>query len=165
MKPLSRFLVLAAIFLVAATALPAQHFISSGFSSGYYSGGYFGGYSGYGGYGDFNYGWGGDFGGWNFSDFSMHHPEEHPPFGVGYAHGDSDFQQSEYMDFDQAVALGKKILAEQAAPKPSLGDIVRSMHLHPRISPANTGPLVLMQDNEGKLLVCRASDSNCRNTV
>jgi hypothetical protein len=69
------------------------------------------------------------------------------------------------MDFDQAVALGKKILAEQAAPKPSLGDTVRSMHLRPRISPAKAGPLVLMQDNDGKLFVCRTSDTNCRNTV
>jgi hypothetical protein len=160
MKSLSRFLVLAAIFLASATALPAQRFISRGFSSGY-----FGGYSGYGGYGDSGYGWGNDFGGWSFSDFSAHHPEEHAPFGVGYAHGDSGFQQSEYMDFDQAVALGKRILAEQAAPKPSLGDIVRSMHLHPRILPAKTGPLVLLQDNEGKLLVCRTSDACCRNTI
>jgi len=69
------------------------------------------------------------------------------------------------VDFDQAVELGKKILAEQTAPKPSLGDIVRSMHLHPRISPAKTGPLVLMQDNDGKLFVCQTSDTNCRNSV
>ena len=160
MKSLSRMLILAGIVLASASALPAQHFASSGFSTGYW-----GGYSGYGGYGDFGYGWGSGFGGWSFSDFSLHHPEEHPPFGVGYAHGDSDFQQSEYMDFDAAVALGKKILAEQAAPKPSLGDIVRSMHLRPRISPAKTGAVMLLQDNEGKLVVCRATDTNCRNTV
>jgi hypothetical protein len=167
MKTFSRVLIFAALFLVSATALPAQHFISSGFSSGYFGGnsGYFGGNSGYGGYGGFGYGWGGDFGGWSFSDYGFHHPEEHPPFGVGYAHGDSDFQQSEYMDFDQAVALGKKILSEQTAPKPSLGDMVRSMHLHPRISPAKAGPLLLLQDNDGKLFACRTSDPNCRNTV
>jgi hypothetical protein len=159
MKSLSRFLILTAIFLVSATALPAQRFVSSGFSSGY-----FGGYSGYGGYGDFGYGygWGSDFGGCCFSDFSLHHPEEHAPFAVGYGHGDSDFQQSEFMDFDQAVALGKKILAQQAAPKPSLGDIVRGMHLRPSISPAKTSPLMLLQDNEGKLLICRGSSTNCR---
>jgi hypothetical protein len=130
MNSLSRFLILAGIFLVSATALPAQHFVSNGFSSDY-----LGGYSGYGGYGDYSYGWGGDFGGWNFSGFALHHPEEHPLFGVGYAHGDSDFQQSEYMEFDEAVARGKKILAEQAAPKLSLGDIVRSMHLCTRAFP------------------------------
>jgi len=157
MKSLSRLLILAGIVLVSATALPAQRFISSGFSSGY-----LGGYSGY---GDYSYGWGSDFGGCCFGGFGLHHPEGHTPFGVGYARGDSDFQQSEFMDFDQAVALGKKILAEQAAPKPSLGDIVRKMHLHPRISPAKAGPLVLMQDNDGKLFVCRTSDTNCRNTV
>jgi hypothetical protein len=58
MKSLSRFVVLAGIFLVSAAALPAQHFVSGGFSSGY-----FGGYTGYGGYGDFSYGWGNNFGG------------------------------------------------------------------------------------------------------
>jgi hypothetical protein len=162
MKSLSRFLTLAGFLLLSATALPAQRFISGGFSSGY-----FGGYSGYGGYGDYGYGygWGSDFGGCCFSSFGLHHPEEHAPFSVGFAHGDSDFQQSEYMDFDQAVALGKKILAEQAAPKPSLGDIVRGMHLHPAIAPANTGTLMLLQDNNGKPFACRSSDTNCRNTV
>jgi len=164
MKPLSRFFILAGIVLVSATALPAQRFISSGFSSGNW-GGYFGGYSGYGGYGDYSYGWSSDFGGWCFGGFSLHHPEEHAPFGVGYAHGDSDFRQSEFMDFDRAVALGKKILAQQVAPKPSLGDIVRSMHLHPAIAPANTGTLMLLQDNNGKLFACRSSDTNCRNTA
>ncbi|HEV3420753.1 MAG TPA: hypothetical protein VG075_10650 [Candidatus Acidoferrum sp.] len=160
MKSLSRFLVLAAIFLVSASALRAQRFVSGGFSSGY-----FGGYSGYGGYGDSGYGWGGEFGGWGFYDSGLHHPEEHAPFSVGFAHGDSDFQQSEFMDFDQAVVLGKKILAQQAAPKPSLGDIVRSMHLHPSVSRAKTGTLMLLQDNQGKPLVCRTTDTNCRNTV
>ena len=160
MKSLSRFLILAGIVLVSATALPAQRFISSGFSSGY-----LGGYSGYGGYGDYSYGWGSDFGGCCFGGFSLHHPEEHAPFGVGYAHGDSDFQQSEFMEFDQAVALGKKILAQQAAAKPSLGDIVRNMRLHPSISPAKTGMHLLLQGNDGRLLVCRKSETNCRNTV
>jgi hypothetical protein len=162
-KSLSRFLILAAIFLVSATVLPAQRFVSGGFSSGYFGG--YSGYGGYGGYGDLGYGWGSDFGGCCFSNFGLHHPEEHAPFGVGYGHGDSDFQQSEFMDFDQAVTLGKKILAQQAAPKPSLGDIVRSMHLRPSISPAKTGTLMLLQDNQGKPLVCRTTDTNCRNTV
>lgn len=159
MKCLNRFLVLAGVVLVTATALPAQRFITGGFSPGY-----FGGFSGYGGYGDFGYGWGSNFGGWSFGNFCLHHPEEHAPFGVGYAHGDSDFQQSEYMDFEQAVALGKKMLAEEAAPKPSLGDIVRSLHLRPRISPAKTGPLMLLQDNNGKLFACRTTDPNCGKT-
>jgi hypothetical protein len=162
MKSLSRFFILAGIFLVSAAALPAQRFISAGsgpsfnFNSGFVGGG---------GYSYPSYGWGSDIGGWGFGDSGLHHPEEHPPFGVGSGHGDPDFLQSEFMDFDQAVALGKKILAEQAAPKPSLGEIVRSMHLRPRILPAKGGSLVLMQDNDGKLFVCRTSDTNCRNTV
>jgi hypothetical protein len=160
MKALNRFLVLAGFVLVSAAALPAQRFVTGGFSPGS-----FGGFSGYGGYGDFGYGWGSNFGGWSFSGFCLHHPEEHAPFGVGYAHGDSDFQQSEYMDFDQAVALGKKMLAEQSAPKPSLGDIVRSLHLRPSSSPARTGPLILLQDNDGKLFACRTTDPNCGRTI
>jgi hypothetical protein len=160
MKSLTCVFAVAAFFFLSATASSAQHFISTGFSSGNW-----GGYSGYSGYGDFSYGWGSNLGGWYSSGFYLHHPEEHVPFGVGYAHGDDDFRQSEFMDFDQAVALGKKILAEQAAPKPSLGDIVRSMHLHPRISPAKAGPLMLLQDNDGKLFACRTSDPNCRKTI
>jgi len=87
MKSFSRFLILASFLLVSATVLSAQRFNSSGFSSGY-----LGGYSGYGGYGDYSYGWGNDFGGWCFGGSGLHHPEEHAPFGVGYGHGDSDFQ-------------------------------------------------------------------------
>lgn len=158
MKSVSRILILAGVVFLSARAVPAQHFVSNGFSSGYW-----GGYSGYGGYGDFGYGWGSGFGGWRFSDSGLRHPEEHPPFGVGYAHGDSDFQQSEYMEFDQAVALGKKILAEQAAPKPSLGDIVRRMNLRPKITPAKTGALVLFQDENGRLFACRSTEPNCHN--
>jgi hypothetical protein len=163
MRSLRRILILAGMVLVSASAVPAQHLVSSGFSSGYWGG--YSGFAGHGGYGDFGYGWGSGIGGWCFSDFGLRHPEEHAPFGVGYAHGDSDFQQSEYMDFDQAVALGKKMLAQQAEPKPSLGDIVRKMRLHPKISPAMTGPLLLWQDNNGKLFACRTTDPNCRNTV
>lgn len=160
MTSLSRFAVLAGFFLVSATVVPGQRFISGGFSSGFWSG-----YSGYGGYGDYGYSGGGDFGGWCFSGFSLHHPEEHAPFGVGFAHGDSDFQQSEYMDFDQAVALGKKLLAEEPAPKPSLGDVVRRLHLRPVVGPASTGTLMLLQDNNGRPFACRSSDKNCRDTV
>ena len=154
MKSLSRMLILAGMVLASASALPAQHFVSSGFSTGYW-----GGYSGYGGYG---YGWGSGFGGWSFSDFSLHHPEEHAPFGVGYAHGDSDFQSSKFMEYNEALELGKKILEDQQAPKPSLGDIVRRLHLRPSQSSSKAGSLILLQDNQGRLLVCRGTSANCR---
>lgn len=123
MKPLSRFFLLAGLVLLTATALPAQHFVSGGSSYSY-------NYGGSGGYGYSNSGWGGwggEIGGWGFGFSGLHHPEEHAPFGVGSAHGDPDFIQSTFMDYNQAVELGKKILEEQAKPQPSLGEIARQL--------------------------------------
>jgi hypothetical protein len=162
MHSLSRFLILAGIFLFSSRAIPAQHFISAAPSANYSYGG-FTSYTGYGysGYGYSDSGWGSGVGSWGYG--GLHHPQEHAPFGVGFAHGDPDFQPSEYMDYDQAVALGKKILAEQSAPKPSLADIARSLHLHPRSSSPNPGTTLLLQDSHGKLIVCHTSNTDCRN--
>jgi len=128
MKPVLRFLLLAGTVLLAATALPAQHFISSG-STPSFNGGFGGGFGGY-GYADS--GWGYTYSNWGFADCDLHHPQEHPPFGVGYGHGDPDFIQSTYMDYDKAVELGKKILEEQAKPQPSLGEIARQLRQRAR---------------------------------
>ena len=119
MKYLLKFCLLAVLLLGFAATLPAQRFISGPAFSPYNSG--FGGVGGYGysGYGGDDYGWGYDFGGLGFSDDCLHHPEEHPPFSVGFAHGDPDFIQSSYMDYNKALELGKKILEEQAKPQPS----------------------------------------------
>lgn len=81
------------------------------------------------------------------------------------AHGDANFVPSQYMEYDQAVALGKRILEEQAAPKPSLGDIARSFRLRASQSVKRPGTLVLLQDNQGKLLICRGSSTNCRTSA
>jgi hypothetical protein len=81
MKSLSRIVILAGMVFLSSRAVPAQHFVSNGFSSGYWGG--YSGFGGYGGYGDFGYGWGGGFGGWSFGGFSLHHPEEHAPGQAG----------------------------------------------------------------------------------
>lgn len=170
---------LAALFLVCASALPAQRFVS-GPSGPSFGGGYggYGGYGGFGGYGGYpGFGWGGyGFGIADGSDFCMHHPQEHPPFGVSSAHGDPDFEPSQFMDYDQALALGKKILEEQAKPQPSLGEIARRLRAQRRkyVPPPapNSGAaavtpegFVVIQDANGTPLLCRSTDSACRNTA
>jgi hypothetical protein len=119
---------LATLLLASASMLKAQRFIATpGYGHGGYGwGGYgTGGWSGYGG-------WGYGFGVSGLSDYDLHHPEQHPPFGVGFAHGDPDFIPSTFMDYNQALALGKKILEEQAKPQPSLGEIARQLRARPR---------------------------------
>jgi len=125
--------------LACASTIRAQRFIANP-SNGY--GGY--GWGGWGGYG-----WGGyTFGNSGLDGCCMHHPEEHPPFGVGFAHGDPEFIPSTFMDYDKALALGKKILEEQAKPQPSLGEIARQLRKQkknyvpppapdPNVAPAN----------------------------
>jgi hypothetical protein len=164
---------LAALFLACCAALPAQRFISVGsFSSFNYGGGY-------GGYGYSNYGWGGGYGGWGFYDSGLHHPEEHAPFGVGFAHGDPDFVPSTYMDYNKALELGEKILAEQSAPPPSLGEIARRLRKRARnyVPPPAPGPssnaaplsrpakFIVLQDSDGRPILCRISNPACRNAA
>ena len=183
MKYLLKFCLLAVLLLGFAATLPAQRFISGPAFSPYNSG--FGGVGGYGysGYGWGDYGWGYDFGGLGFSDDCLHHPEEHPPFSVGFAHGDPDFIQSSYMDYNKALELGKKILEEQAKPQPSLGEIARRLRLAkrkylPPPAPAPDSPpssnvrppsayesYVVVQDSDGKPILCRSSDAVCRKSA
>lgn len=178
MKSLSRLLLLAGLILFTATSLPAQRFISGGaapsFSGGGGFGGGFGGYGGY-GYGDFGSGYG--FGGLGFGDCDLHRPQEHPPFGVSAAHGDPDFIQSTYMDYNKAVELGNKILEEQARPQPSLGEIARQLRARrsrtyvpppaPGSGAAHSRPdsFVVIQDIHGKPVLCRSTDTACHNAA
>ncbi len=183
MKYLLKFCSLAVLLLGYAATLPAQRFISGPAFSPY--GGGYGGVGGYGysGYGWSDYGWGYDFGGLGYSDDCLHHPEEHPPFSVGFAHGDSDYVQSTYMDYKQALELGKKILEEQAKRQPSLGEIARNLRLRkksyvPPPAPASTiepsskigAPFryesyVVVQQSDGRPILCRTSDTICRNSA
>lgn len=176
MKYILNSSLLLALLLACSATLPAQHFTSSGSVSSFNYGG------GYGGFGYSNYGWGGwggGYGGWGYYDFSVHHPEEHAPFGVSMAHGDPDFVPSTYMDYNKALELGRKILAEQAAPPPSLGEIARRLRKQPRnyVPPPAPGPassvtplpgsrnIIFLQDSDGRPFLCRSSDPACRNAV
>ncbi len=176
MKYLLKSNLLAVLLLACSTTLPAQRFLTGGSFSSFNNGG------GYGGYGYSNYGWsgwGGGYGGWGLYDFSVHHPEEHAPFGVGMAHGDPDFVPSTYMDYNKALELGEKILAEQAAPPPSLGEIARRLRKHARnyvpppapsptsktAPPSGSGKFIVLQDSDGRPILCRSSDPACRNAA
>jgi len=174
-KYFSKSCLLAALLLIFSGSVPAQRFVSGGGFPSFGNGGFGGGY-GFGNYGWGNYGW--DYGfGYSSSDFCLHHPQEHPPFGVESAHGDPDFIQSTFMDYDKALALGKKVLEEQAKPQPSLGEIARQLRQRarkyvPAPAPPRSGSApasgeekyLVIQDNQGNLLLCR-TDSDCGATT
>jgi hypothetical protein len=168
LRYLAKCCLLAAVLLVFSPHLPAQRFISGGGLPSFGNGGFGGGY---GGYGWGNYGWGNYGFGYSSTDFCLHHPQEHAPFDVGFAHGDPEFIQSTFMDYDQALALGKKILEEQAKPQPSLGEIARQLRQHrrqyvPAPVPAQRPSAVtrnpaekfqIVEDRRGIPILCRES--------
>lgn len=172
MKLFGRFLLIAGLALPTASTLFAQHFVSSGSYSAFSGNGFGGGY-GYPNYGWGSYGWGYGSIGFGYGDLCLHHPQEHPPFGVGYAHGDPDFVQSTFMDYENALALGKRILEEQTRPQPSLGEIARQLRRRSRsyipapASRANSASaddskkLHIIEDSHGTLILCRAGNK-CR---
>jgi hypothetical protein len=78
--------------------------------------------------------WNEPWGGWNQSWAGFrHHTRYQSSYDseptIGYAHGDSDWVPSVYMDYDKAVALGKELLDHRAQPQvdPPLGDIARKI--------------------------------------
>jgi hypothetical protein len=174
-KLFGRFLLIAGFALFTASTLLAQHFVSVG-SYAAFSGNGFGGGYGYSNYGWNNYGWGYGPIGFGYGDLCPHRPQEHPPFGVGYAHGDPDFVQSTFMDYEAALALGKKILEEQAKPQLSLGEIARQLRHRSRSyvpapapgpksgSAGDSKKLQIIEDSHGTLILCRAGNK-CRSTI
>lgn len=196
MKPLHRILLVIAVALFSAARLPAQHAASGAPCPPRIGGGYGGNYN-YGGVGVGSYayaspysGLGGgysfdSFGGWGFADFGpIHHPQEHAPFTTVAAHGDADFEPSQYMDYDKALELGKKILEQQAAPQPSLGDIARSLRANRHVSEVTTTPggseaatpgnskvtavpgnMAIVRDTSGSVHLCHGTSDSCRTTT
>jgi hypothetical protein len=174
-KLFGRFLLIAGLALPTASALLAQRFVSSGSYSSFSGNGFGGGY-GYPNYGWASYGWGYGSIGFGYGDLCLQHPQEHPPFGVGYAHGDPDFIQSTFMDYEKALALGKKILEEQAKPQPSLGEIARQLRQRarsyvpapaPRANAAPSGDFKkwqIIEDSHGTPILCRAGNK-CRSNT
>jgi hypothetical protein len=85
-------------------------------------------------------------------------------FAIGYLTNDGDTAVATYMNYDEALALGKKLLAEAELParaeaRPSLGEVARiyratkvpTLQLQARVS----------QDNSGKLQVCNLNGNDC----
>jgi hypothetical protein len=144
-----------ALFLFAGSACAQQSrpttptCTSQGYN--WSGGGYGGGYGGYGG---------------SLSSGSGRPVRWEPPreFLVGYARNDGEFVPSTFMDYDDAVALGKQILAEQAAdqsenPKFSVAAAARAnravkvttMRLRSRVA----------QDGDGRLVICNLNGNDC----
>jgi len=84
---------------------------------------------------------------------------------MGYAHGEPDAVPSTYMEYEQALALGKRMLEEQSHAmievQPSLGEIARELR-QASGSPSPSGRVVsATQDGNGQLVICRES-GRCR---
>lgn len=154
MKQIHRTLLLAMLVCASAATASAQHLAAAAASSS-------GGYDGIAGFPS-----GDTFASsvvadvWSHSSSRGSGPSQQASYG--YAHGDTGFVPSTYMDYDQALQLGQKILAQQALPKPSFADTVRDLHLpvHPA-APTSKG-YFLQQDSQGNLLACHGSADSCR---
>jgi hypothetical protein len=163
---------LALLFLLLfAASAQAQHshaFSSSNrnYSGSGYGGGYSGGWDGYGasvfgsGYSS-GYGYG--------SGGSHHHGglRYEPPreFSTGYVTNDGPYIPSTFMNYDDALALGKQQLAAAAKPAqtdagPSLGDVARAYRI--ARSSTQAPPALALQDNSGRLHICNLNGDNCR---
>lgn len=143
-----------AAILVFASCAPAQsshpHTVTSG------GGGY--------NYNPASWGTGGGWSGWNSG--SGHTVVFEPPreYFVGSATNDGAFVPSVYMSYEDALALGKQMLAEEQARAKgegaySLGEAARAA----RIAKVPTFRLKsrITQDNSGKLLVCNLNGNDC----
>jgi len=81
---------------------------------------------------------------------------------VGYAKNDGNFVPSTYMNYTDALALGKQQMATGAKPAqsgggPSLGEVARSYKIV-KVSKLQAG---LVQGDSGKLEACDLNGSNC----
>jgi len=148
-----------------------SHLFSSGsnFNPG---GGYGGGYSsGWDGYGIGGYGAGGySSAGYGYGTGGFHHQgglRYEPPreFSTGYVTNDGPYIPSTFMNYDDALALGKQQLAAAANPVqtdtgPSLGEVARAYRT---ARSATQRPLgMALQDNSGNLHICNRNGENCR---
>jgi hypothetical protein len=156
---------LALLFLLLfAASAQAQHThsFSSGSSlnqGGGYGGGYSGGWDGYGA-GGYGYGTGG------FHHHSGLRYEAPREFSTGYVTNDGPYIPSTFMNYDDALALGKQQLAAAAAVSaqadigPSLGDVARACRAAK--SSTQRPPTLALQDNTGRLHICNLKGDNCR---
>lgn len=122
----------------------SQGFINNGFGGGGFGGGGFG-----------------SIGGTSGRAVRYEAPQN---FAAGYVKNDGDTVIATYRNYDEALALGKKLLAEselatRGEATPSLGEVARmyrtvkvpTLRLQARVS----------QDNSGKLQVCNLNGNDC----
>jgi hypothetical protein len=112
---------------------------------------------------------GGGFGGGGFGSIggSSGRPvryEEPRNFAIGYLTNDGDTAVATYMNYDEALALGKKLLAEaelaaRTGAAPSLGEVAR-MYRAAKVPTLQLQARVT-QDNFGKLQVCNLNGNDC----
>jgi hypothetical protein len=76
---------------------------------------------------------------------------------TGYAGRDPGSIPGTYMDYDQAVALGRAMLASAAQP---LGDFARALRAN--AVRATSPKKSILQDDQGRVLLCDAKATNCR---
>jgi hypothetical protein len=148
-------LILAALLLTATSACAQDHHHGSAMGSApsYWSNGYGGG--GYGG------GLGSTSGSRSRGRLAYEAPRQ---FEVGVAKNDGPFVPSTYMNYDDALALGRQQLAaaEESASggaATSLGEAARAY----RIVKVPTMRLQsrATQDNSGRLVVCNLNGNDC----
>jgi hypothetical protein len=145
---------LLAVFLLFAASAEAQHSHSPAMGGGN-------------GLGIGN-SWGNWGGGWGSSSFGGRgrpvRYEDPRNYSVEYARNDGPFVPSTFMNYEDAVALGRQQLAaaEKAAQgedEPSLGEVARSYRAT-RVPTLKLQSRVV-QDNSGRLAVCNLNGNNC----
>jgi hypothetical protein len=154
----SSLLLVGLLFFVSAAQAQHSHMpIMTGGGTG--GSGY--GYGGY-GYGGWGSGWGSN----SFGDSGRPVRYEDPrSFSVEYAQNDGPFVPSTYMNYEDALALGRQQLAaavkaEQGDATPSLGDVARSYRAV-RVPTLKLQSRVI-QDGSGNLVICNLNGNNCR---
>lgn len=111
-----------------------------------------------------SWGSGGGWSGWGSSSGRAVVFEPPREFAVGYAKNDGDFVPSVYMNYEDALALGRQMLADEEARAKgegaySLGEAARAA----RIAKFPTLRLKsrITQDNSGRMLVCNLNGNDC----
>lgn len=111
-------------------------------------------------------GFGGGFGGGSINSAGGHPIayEEPHSFAVGYATNDGPYVPSTYVNYGDALALGKQVLAEEEEAKAGRGP--RSAAGAARLYGAAKGPTSkprfrVSQDDAGKLQICDSNGRGC----
>jgi hypothetical protein len=150
MKPSLLF----AVLLLFASSAQAQHSHSHTAGAGSNGGNSYG-----------QEGWGS---GWGSSNFGSHGRrvvyEDPREYAIGYAKNDGPLVPSTYMNYEDALVLGREQLA--AAEKAARGEIEIPLGDIARAYRADRVPTMklqsrVLQDNSGNLEICNLNSNNC----